>query len=52
MILNHIDVTAKLIFLKKYSFSSFKKLLKILFLDLITSIPSNIENVSIRIEGK
>jgi hypothetical protein len=47
-----IKLIVKLIFLKKNSFSSFKKLSNILLLDLITSMPSNIENINIRVEGK
>ncbi len=47
-----IEVIAKLILLKKYSFSSFSKLVSILFFDLITSIPSNIDEININIEGK
>ena len=47
-----IELIVKLKFLKKHSFSSFKKLSNILLLDLITSMPSNIENINIRIDGK
>ena len=48
----HIEVIAKRILLKKYSFSSFSKLFSILFFDLITSIPSNIDEINIKIDGK
>ena len=46
------DVIAKLIFLRKYSFCSFKKLANTLLRDLITSMPSSNEKISIRIVGK
>ncbi len=42
----HIEVTAKRILLKKYSFSSFSKLASILLFDLITSIPSKNDEIN------
>ena len=50
--LKQIDVIAKFIFLKKYSFSSLSKLANILFRDLITSMPSNVENIVIKNDDK
>ena len=49
--LKNKEVVAKRILLKKYSFSSLWKLDDILLRDLITSMPSNVENIIIGNDG-